>query len=216
MFPHKWKHNNQCPSPKCMSLLITLFCDRVWALQAMSWLGSHCSSSRLKSRDELEVALWTSRSFHPGAKVTRLVRLQANPVGFEIKAGGQVHRAKWSITNGFEEQKKKREKEGMRGYVFHRNVVTFIDWEIAAGWLHYIPLFYSSPNVLLSLSLKVASELCCQSPLCFTVWGFRGSSRSSQWDHKTLQLSKDPLDKTGQIVPEVTTRDVLQGASSVP
>ena len=42
------------------------------------WFDSHCSSSRLKSGDELELALWTSLSFHPGAKVARLVRLQAN------------------------------------------------------------------------------------------------------------------------------------------
>lgn len=60
-----------------------------------------------------------------------MVRLQANPVGFKIKAGGQVYWAKWSITNGFEEQEEKKET-GVRGYVFHRNV-TFIDWEIAAG-----------------------------------------------------------------------------------
>lgn len=143
--------SSQIRAQQSMSTVNNSSCDGVWALQAMNphWLDSHCSSSRLKSPDELELALWTSRPFHPHAKVTRLVRLQANPVGFRIKTRGQVYWAKWPITNGFEEQVKKKETEGVRGYVFHRNV-TFIGWEIAAGWLHCIPLFYSSPNVSLS------------------------------------------------------------------
>lgn len=53
----------------------------------------------------------------------------ASRLKLEAKCTGQSGQLQMDLRN----KRKKRETEGVRGYVFHRNVVTFIDWEIAAG-----------------------------------------------------------------------------------
>ncbi len=205
---------NQSVTLCLLSLLMTLFCNRVWALQVVNsyWFDSHCSSSTPKFGTN-----W-SLHFRPlgpfillpespgqlGLKVTQW----SSRLNFEAKCAGRSGQLQMDL--GYKRKKSRSER-----YVFHRNV-TFIDWEIVPEWLHCIPVFYSSLYVL------VASEHCCQSHLCFTVWGFRGSSssdRSSQWNHKTTQLSKthwqNETDRTWGHDPDVLQCAITMNLSTL-
>lgn len=89
------------------------------------------------------------------------------------------------------------EENGTWGQVFHRNVVTFIGWEIAAGWLHCIPVVYGSQKE--SLSLRSPYAVLPESPR-FHRWGVSAGATAAASGHKTLTVQRQNVHLSFQSV----------------